>query len=359
MDINTIFFIKFFVSFGIVLATVLLLKKEMKVANYTAAVAGLFLVSIIWIVDFKNASRIVLLGIEIDKRIELAEITIDRLKKVEESASRTEKQLAQVERKARESAENVKAIILREEMRDWLLIFPNGMKTDHSFGMLMGSTGSLESRLFSVNPDDYVTGTWSWSCGDAAISAFENLIQEYPLLVYSRIARAKCLHDRSDKNWDSGTKEIEKLLEIILSSEPRVPALDQFSEVYRSIGSPMKNSVHTKPIVIKSKNKNKEMLSDAVKTLRIKRPFPNDKLFQSEDSTLEELKKKCFSKLKIFSEIAWDKVIEIDSETENHDLFNLVCKEKWPKKEAKKYEAYSWNANWAAQLVICKCDLSE
>ena len=232
------FVVQTLVTLGIAAATFRLLQQKMKVSSYSASVAGLFLVAIIWAIDFGSASRIVLLGIEIDRRIELAEDAIHRLTQIEGAAEETQRQLAEMEKRARSTGAEIQHIILREEIRNWLLIHPDGMKTDHAMGMLIGSNNSLESRLFSVSGEDYSEGVWTWPCDATSVVSYATLSERYPLLVYAPIARAKCLREAGDSQWDSDADRIDSLLRVLSSATPRVPAIDQFAEVFSSLRGP-------------------------------------------------------------------------------------------------------------------------
>jgi hypothetical protein len=77
------------VLMGIVVATSFLLRKKITAPAYTAVIGGLALLWVACNVDLKGASRIVVAGFEIDRRVEMAEQAIRRLEALEASAQQT------------------------------------------------------------------------------------------------------------------------------------------------------------------------------------------------------------------------------------------------------------------------------
>jgi hypothetical protein len=74
---------------GFAVATGFLLRKKITAPSYTAVIGGLALLWVACNVDLKGASRIVVAGFEIDRRVEMAEKAIGRLEALEASAQQT------------------------------------------------------------------------------------------------------------------------------------------------------------------------------------------------------------------------------------------------------------------------------
>jgi hypothetical protein len=86
--------VKGFVTIAILYLTYRLVNPSITVGRYGAAICGLFLTLIIWSVDLQTVSRVALLGIQIDRKIETANEAIKRLEDLENRAKATEARLA-------------------------------------------------------------------------------------------------------------------------------------------------------------------------------------------------------------------------------------------------------------------------
>ena len=86
--------VKGFVTIAILYLTYRLVNPSITVGRYGAAICGLFLTLIIWSVDLQTMSRVALLGIQIDRKIETANEAIKRLEDLENRAKATEARLA-------------------------------------------------------------------------------------------------------------------------------------------------------------------------------------------------------------------------------------------------------------------------
>jgi hypothetical protein len=78
---------------GIVVAIGFLLRRKITAPAFTAVIGGLALLWVVCNVDLKGASRIVVAGFEIDRRVEMAEQAIRRLEALEASAQQTTNKL--------------------------------------------------------------------------------------------------------------------------------------------------------------------------------------------------------------------------------------------------------------------------
>jgi hypothetical protein len=87
-------FVKVLVTIAIVYLTYRLVNPSITVGRYGAAICGLFLTLVIWSVDLQTVSRVALLGIQIDRKIETANEAIKRLEDLEDRAKATEARLA-------------------------------------------------------------------------------------------------------------------------------------------------------------------------------------------------------------------------------------------------------------------------
>jgi hypothetical protein len=86
--------VKGFVTIAILYLTYRLVHPSITVVRYGAAICGLFVTLIIWSVDLQTVSRVALLGIQIDRKIETANEAIKRLEDLENRAKATEARLA-------------------------------------------------------------------------------------------------------------------------------------------------------------------------------------------------------------------------------------------------------------------------
>lgn len=85
-----------------------LLREKVTVARANTTIAWIIALGILWIANIEGATRLVFLGFEIENRIENAQAILDRLNKVEDNATNTEKRLLIIQEKASKLAIELK-----------------------------------------------------------------------------------------------------------------------------------------------------------------------------------------------------------------------------------------------------------
>ena len=91
-----------------------LLREKFTTARVNAAVLVLIALGVLWLADIEGATRLVFLGIEIDKRVEKAEDILDRLSNVEKIAQNTKNNLQNIRKEASKTASELSILIDKE-----------------------------------------------------------------------------------------------------------------------------------------------------------------------------------------------------------------------------------------------------
>src|SRR5204863_9038921 len=92
--------VRILVTVAVLLLTVLMIRRGLGAAEYTAALVGIAVVALSWLIDVEDlvahASRVNVWGVEVDRRLQLAQDVIDRLTSLETSAGRLAGRLDQL-----------------------------------------------------------------------------------------------------------------------------------------------------------------------------------------------------------------------------------------------------------------------
>lgn len=91
-----------------------LLREKFTTARVNAAVLVLIALGVLWLADIEGATRLVFLGIEIDKRVEKAEDILSRLSNVEKIAQNTKNNLQNIQKEASKTASELSILIDKE-----------------------------------------------------------------------------------------------------------------------------------------------------------------------------------------------------------------------------------------------------
>lgn len=212
-------------------ATFKLLRGEVTVPKYTAAMPGLFLIALLWIADLEHSARIVAGFFEIDRRLELAEDARSRLEKLEQSATETARKLDAVVTTAQGVEKNLSDLAEKESLRRWAMILPSGRLALNPAGELSTFGSSLEAVYQNIFKA--ADGGWKWQCDDETLAQLAVLTEHEPQVPYAAAARASCLKQRSDASWRTEAEHAKNMLEKLKAIEPHVVAIDQFYEILR------------------------------------------------------------------------------------------------------------------------------
>ncbi len=218
--------VRLLVTAGIGWATFKLLRDGVTAPRYSAAVLGLFVIAVIWVADLEHASRIAVLGIEIDRRIELAEDAIHRLDELESSATKTVERLDTLTAKAQAIAEGLSELVEKESLRRWAMILPSGRLAVNPAGEVSTPGSPVEGlyqKIFKLENRE-----WQWGCDDGTVSDLTVLSKREPQVPYAAVARAACLKQRGDTSWRTEAERAKGLLEKLKALEPHVTAIDDF-----------------------------------------------------------------------------------------------------------------------------------
>lgn len=193
-------------------ATFKLLREEVTVPKYTAAMPGLFLIALLWIADLEHSARIVAGFFEIDRRVELAQDAIRRLDELTKKAANTEANLSE--------------LVERETLRRWAMILPSGRVAVNPAGHV-STPGSPFENLYQ-NIFKAANGGWKWECDDEILTQLAVLTEREPQVPYAAVARAACLKQRGDTSWRAEAERIKGQLEKLKGIEPHVTTIDYF-----------------------------------------------------------------------------------------------------------------------------------
>ena len=91
-----------------------LLREKFTTARVNAAVLVLIALGVLWLADIEGATRLVFLGIEVDKRVEKAEEILGRLSNVEKVAQNTKNNLQNIQKEASKTASELSILIDKE-----------------------------------------------------------------------------------------------------------------------------------------------------------------------------------------------------------------------------------------------------
>lgn len=122
-----------------------LLREKITVARVNTAVAWVVALGVLWLANIEGATRLVFLGFEIDRRVENAQMILERLKEVENSAESTKNNLKTIQEEASKTTTELKDIIDQENKKFEIQKFQN-MALD-------GDVGAYEA-LKSYPSDD-------------------------------------------------------------------------------------------------------------------------------------------------------------------------------------------------------------
>jgi hypothetical protein len=277
MNDTSILFIRLILTASALGLTYRLVQSKNTVASYIAAISAMFLISLLWLIDFGNITKLSMLGINMERQIGAAEDTIKRLANMERDAKGTEERikglesrigdisskvdrrvddaertlsrLAEVEQEAKNAAnrvadvehraksdinlliEQMKWLSRARELEFWAYTLPDGAKaSDKMASGYTGSSALLEDRYFkSYNRN------WYWPCGKDALSAFDQIASTYPLLPYAPIARVDCLKGEGNDEWHKNISTIQNLLDEWDKIATKVYTFDLFKRYYQSL----------------------------------------------------------------------------------------------------------------------------
>lgn len=91
------------------------LRDKLTTTRVNSAIAAVVAVGVLWLADIEGATRLVFLGLEIDRRVESARKILGRLGTLEEEASSTATALQQLEQKAADTTVELKELVAKEE----------------------------------------------------------------------------------------------------------------------------------------------------------------------------------------------------------------------------------------------------
>jgi hypothetical protein len=94
-----------------------LLREKFTTARVNAAVLVLIALGVLWLADIEGATRLVFLGIEIDKSVERAEDILSRLSNVEKVAQNTKNNLQNIQKEASKTASELSILIDNENQK--------------------------------------------------------------------------------------------------------------------------------------------------------------------------------------------------------------------------------------------------
>ena len=94
-----------------------LLRDKFTTARVSLTIGALVALGALWLANIEGASRLVFLGLEIDRRVESAQAILKRLEAVDKKASETTNQLIAIQTEASQTKEELNNLISREQRR--------------------------------------------------------------------------------------------------------------------------------------------------------------------------------------------------------------------------------------------------
>jgi len=110
--------VRLLLTVGVLTLTLLMVRRGLGAAEYTAALVGLSVLAFSWLIDVEglvvHASRLVFFGVEVDRRIQLAQEVIDRLASLEASAGQLATRLDHLTAAADAGREQLEMLLLAQ-----------------------------------------------------------------------------------------------------------------------------------------------------------------------------------------------------------------------------------------------------
>lgn len=110
-------FVRCAVSITSIYLLVRLLREKITTTRVSSAIAALMALGVLWLADIEGATRLVFMGLEIDRRVESARAILDRLELVERTASETILRLQEIEEEASKTGTNLSSLVERENKK--------------------------------------------------------------------------------------------------------------------------------------------------------------------------------------------------------------------------------------------------
>ena len=102
-----------------------LLREKITVARVNTSIAWVLALGILWLANIEGATRLVFLGFEIDRRVENAQVILNRLEGVEKSAESTKNSLKNIQEEASKTTTELKNMINQENKKFEIQKFQN------------------------------------------------------------------------------------------------------------------------------------------------------------------------------------------------------------------------------------------